>query len=135
MASELKDASIELLSRLRVAAEAATERSAEGLIEKMQAKLNEPKSGRTYGAHSASAPGEAPATDTGTLERALHHLPARGGGQEVFVGEEASYAARYLEEGSPGGKIAPRPWFWPAVEAHRADYTAELEAAINGVLR
>jgi hypothetical protein len=133
----LIDHSAVLLRRIEAAVQQATEESADDLVEKMRARLREPKSGRPYGAagtHVASAPGEPPATDTGNLERSTQSRPIPGGA-EVFVSEAASYAALYLEEGSPSGRIAPRPWFWPTAEQHRDDYERALARALREALR
>lgn len=73
------------------------------------------KSGRIYVRggirHQASAPGEAPATDTGNLVRSIRvdHQPASGRAS-VVVGAE--YGAE-LEFGTR--KMAPRPFLRPAV--------------------
>jgi len=62
--------------------------------------------GRRYGNHQASAPGEVPAVWSGhyrdsykTLEDNAH-LPG--------IESETKYA-HWLEEGTPGGQMAPRP--------------------------
>lgn len=44
---------------------------AEKIRERIRKKLNEPKSGRRYGAHTASAPGESPASDSEAYEKSL----------------------------------------------------------------
>jgi hypothetical protein len=132
VAGELKDHSARVLAAFEEAALRAVEESADDLVEKLRERLRGQRTGRLYGSHRASAPGEAPATDTGGLEEATQSRPVSGG-MEVYVGDEASYAARFLEWGSPGGKIAPRPWFWPTVEEHRADFTEAVARAIRGV--
>ena len=91
--------------------------------------LSGPRSGRLYqrGAtgnivHQASAPGEAPATDIGNL---ANSIGARMLGQtegEVTVGAE--YAA-VLELG--GRRIAPRPFFAPAVKAEWPDFLSAMK--------
>lgn len=90
------------------------------------------KHGRVYGSHIASAPGEAPAIDTGNL---------RGSGYQrevAYFEREVGYTAEYAEylEGAQGlaagtetdlegvgavtigqgsGRLAPRPFLIPAV--------------------
>ena len=132
MAEELQDHSLRVLAALQRAAERAAEESAAELVEKLRTALHGPRTGRMYGSHRASAPGEAPATDTGLLERSTRARMVPGG-VEVYVDEEAGYAARYLEWGSPGGKVAPRPWFYPTVEEHRVDFALAVAKALREV--
>ena len=77
--------------------------------------------------HQASAPGEAPATDTGRLASSI--LYKRQGQMSATVGSNVVYAA-YLEFGAPRAKIEPRPSWAPAVEAARPKYIARLERAL-----
>jgi len=81
----------------------------------VEAIMRGQKSGRMYGNHRASAPGEAPATDTGALVRSIRveHTPGTGTAR-VVVGAE--YAAK-LEFGTR--TIAPRPFLRPAVAKTR----------------
>ena len=65
---------------------------------------NPPKTGRFYGKHQASAPGEAPANRTGRLAKSADFI-VRGTSQ-LEVGEKAPYA-KFLEEGTK--KMEPRP--------------------------
>lgn len=87
-----------------------------------------PKTGRIYGAHQASAPGEAPATDTGTLAGSIR--TERAGGNEirtdVVVGAEYGAA---LEFGT--SEIEPRPFIGPAVEAVRPSFEHGVAAAMR----
>jgi len=135
------DRSFQFLAAMDLAVAAATEASAKELVDQLQRKLLGWRAGRIYtvsgkpSPHQASAPGEAPAHWTGVLAGAIKHLPLPGGGQEVFVDDdEAAYAGKFLEFGSPGGKIAARPWFRPTADAHEAEYTATIEAAAAKVL-
>ena len=68
--------------------------------------------------HQASAPGEAPAVDTGTMLGNIRPPVPVGGGFRVGAllngpGGEMMYP-KWLEEGT--AKIAARPWLRPAVE-------------------
>jgi len=78
---------------------------------------SDPKSGRTYmkynptRQHKASAPGEAPATDTGYLVSQIKVKAVKP--DEVVVDSQAPYSA-YLELGT--AKIQPRPFMFPATE-------------------
>ena len=89
-----------------------------------------PKTGRVYiiggKRHQASAPGEAPANLTGNLVRSVRYtVPSDN---RLVIGEVKSAPyAKYLEKGSPGGKILPRPHLKPAV----ANKAREIEQAIQ----
>lgn len=77
--------------------------------------MAEPKSGRLYQrgtrVHQASAPGEAPAIDSGTLVNAMEpQFPALTKGVLAIFAE---YAA-YLEFGT--GRIEARPFAQPAIK-------------------
>ncbi len=76
--------------------------------------------------HQASAPGEAPAIDTGALVNSIQtEMLDRTTGM-VFTNME--YAA-VLEFG--GARIAPRPYFTPAAEAERANFEAAMIQALT----
>lgn len=78
------------------------------------------------GTHRASAPGEAPATDTGTLASSI--AAGRTGRMEAEVVSDVEYA-RYLEKGTVN--IKPRPAWTPAYEIARDKFAARMEAAIR----
>lgn len=72
------------------------------------------RSGRLYGAHRASAPGEPPAIDTGLLANTIGVMSgfeSRGLSAIVFV--NADYGM-HLEFGTH--KMAPRPFLRPAFD-------------------
>lgn len=93
------------------------------------AVMQPPKTGRVYKhgnvEHQASAPGEAPATDTGALVNNSGVERKDPGDYEVWYAQE--YAAA-LEYGTP--TIEPRPYLRPAVEDSRNDFTAAMERVI-----
>ena len=64
------------------------------------------KTGRIYGSHQASAPGEAPASLTHTLEKTVKY--AVRGDFQVEFGDTQPYGY-WLEHGTEDNKIAPRP--------------------------
>lgn len=75
--------------------------------------------------HRASAPGEAPATDTGRLIGSIF-----GGARKLNAWVEVrSHYGRWLEFGTR--RIQARPFLIPAVERNRARITAMLQAAIS----
>ena len=92
--------------------------------------LSGPKTGRKYGVHRASAPGEAPANDTGTLVRGIEVRK----GQEDFTYEVHSIAdyAGYLEYGT--SRMAPRPYLQPAAKKAEPDIVKLIAARIKGVV-
>jgi hypothetical protein len=88
-----------------------------------------PKTGRIYKrgrrTHRASAPYQAPATDTGTLVSSIYYT--QDGPYTATIGSRLPYAY-YLEYGT--FKIKPRPTW--ALEAFAAQQT--LTARINQIL-
>jgi hypothetical protein len=76
--------------------------------------------------HRASARGEAPATDTGTLASSI--AAGRTGRMEAEVVSDVEYA-RYLEKGTRN--IKPRPAWTPAYEMARGKFAARMQAAIR----
>jgi hypothetical protein len=93
-----------------------------------------PKTGRVYKRggvlHQASAPGQAPATDTGRLVNSVY-LDDEGiqsGRAQVSVGSLLAYA-RYLEYGTR--HIAERPAWTPAAEMARRKFRDRLEAVVR----
>lgn len=89
-----------------------------------------PKTGRVYtrGAisHQASAPGEAPATDTGRLVSSISHW-IHDGGKKVLVGTVMPLG-RWLEYGTR--RMLARPWLWPSLEARRQQIVELVNKAI-----
>lgn len=94
-----------------------------------------PASGRVYKRggvlHQASAPGEAPASDTGRLANSVYldDEAFLGGRAVVTVGSVLAYA-KHLEYGTR--KMAPRPAWTPAAEQARRRFRDRLEAVIRG---
>ena len=78
------------------------------------------KSGRVYGKHQASAPGEPPATDLGRLVQAIHVKHGSGSLTALVVAGTAY--AKLLEFGT--SRMAPRPFMRPAAKNVRDDITA-----------
>ncbi len=92
---------------------------------------NPPKTGGIYTKrgkqHQASAPGEAPATDTGYLANSIQ-VDYEPGNLSAAVTVSAEYG-EVLELG--GRNIAPRPYLMPALEKEKDDF----EAAIRDLIR
>ena len=98
------------------------------------------KSGRVYNikgppkrTHRASAPGEAPANDTGRLAESIQSS-IEGKTAEVFTNMEY---APWLEFGTQ--KMEPRPFLFPAVEKERPAWECRLngivEKAAKGIIK
>ena len=96
-----------------------------------------PKSGRTYTRrgidHRSSAPGQAPATDTGVLASSVYFTQSSK--YEATVGSRLAYSY-YLEFGTvklnfAGGVGGPRPSWTPAVEAASPKLQKRIEDAIR----
>lgn len=94
-----------------------------------------PKTGRVYrrgrgqnlsATHQASAPGQAPATDSGTLASSISFRMVNPLAAEI---ESRLDYATYLEFGTQ--HIAPRPAWVPAVEAARPDFAKRVAEAIR----
>ena len=85
----------------------------------LKKELSHPGTGIRYKAtksgkyHVASAPGQPPATDLGTLKRSTHAEVSRVEGENmvsISAGSELAFYAKLLEEGT--ANIAPRPFFF-----------------------
>lgn len=91
-----------------------------------------PASGRVYKksnpsrTHQASAPGQAPQTDTGRLDNSIFF--DKVGDLSAVVGSSVTYAL-YLEYGN--SRMAARPFFRPAVERMKPKFQSRLERAIE----
>jgi HK97 gp10 family phage protein len=79
--------------------------------------------------HTASAPGEAPATDTGRL---VSSLAADINGLRAEVSANTEYAAP-LEFGTR--KMEPRPFLFPALEKERPAWNRRLDALVDKAAR
>ncbi len=94
--------------------------------------MAEPKSGRRYqrgkeAVHIASSPGEAPATDTGTLTGSI--MTGFLSSLEAIVGTPVEYAL-YLESGTRN--MSPRPAWQITAEELIPDLTKLLEDELKG---
>jgi hypothetical protein len=122
--STIDDRTDEAFSRLE---KELTDWAADGvdlLHDAIEASMRAPKTGRKYGSHQASAPGESPAIRTGkyliSISRDKQFLQATIG--------TASKIGLYLEKGTK--KMAPRPHFESALRANKDILDARLQAAV-----
>lgn len=67
------------------------------------------RSGRRYGSHQASAPGEPPASKSGAFRLAWRPTTFAFGDSYISRIENSKGYAGWLENGTPGGQMAPRP--------------------------
>lgn len=92
------------------------------------------KSGRVYKrgnvTHRASAPGQTPASDTGALIGSIYNEKVTD--LTHSVGSRLAYSVS-LEYGTR--KMAPRPYFRPAVERMRPRFKEQVEALLRGAVR
>jgi hypothetical protein len=96
--------------------------------------LSRPGTGRIYKAggttkrgkgrrtHQASAPGQPPATDTGTL---VNSVKARMLSATQGIVEETAEYSKFLEYGTV--RMAARPHFWPAVHKHSEAFVQAMK--------
>ena len=76
-----------------------------------------------------SAPGEAPAVDTGRLRASITHRVEMESGEVVgYVGTNVEYAP-YLEFGTT--RMKPRPFMVPAIERNREWIKNKLAAVVK----
>lgn len=80
--------------------------------------------------HKASAPGQAPMTDTGRLANSIEFDVE---GQLAATVSTLVEYAEWLEYGT--SLMKPRPFFRPAVKRMRPRFNKLLEAAISGALK
>jgi HK97 gp10 family phage protein len=94
---------------------------------------NGQKTGRLYKrrtvSHRASAPGEAPASDTGRLVNSITAFNNGGGEAMTIAGRGTVIYAAMLEFGT--SKMGARPFMLPALEKSKAWITARLQDALR----
>ena len=119
-----------LKGQLRINASRAVHETMLELEKTLKETLTGQRSGRVYirggRAHQASAPGEPPAVDTGTLRNSV--AGAMVGDLTAVVGVGAPYA-HFLEFGTR--KMAPRPYFLPSVERVRPSFMARMRRLLE----
>ena len=97
-------------------------RAANALINAKNEVLRGQGSGRRYGRHQASAPGEPPANWSGHL-RDSSFTPLTNDAHLPGIMSDAWYAD-WLENGTPGGQMAPRPFRQPIIDKAQAEVEA-----------
>jgi len=106
----------QLAKQLPRRAEAMLRDAADATVIEVGRALTETKHGAQYPdlPRRSSAPGEAPATQSGDLEASYATVPVDSA--QVNVESDVEYAAE-LELGSIDGTVAPRPALAPAVRS------------------
>lgn len=122
--AQATDQAIEAIRQVLITAVLKIDREAKLLISRG------PKSGRLYGKHQASAPGEAPATNTGRLIKSIQ-WQILNQGLAAEIGSPLSYSS-FLEDGTR--KMDPRPWLLPAYEKHVDDIVVDITEALKKYL-
>jgi phage gpG-like protein len=115
----------EIARRLPLAARRVVSETLYEIQGNARVDMAQSKSGRTYGDHQASAPGESPAIDTSNLVNSILVDESAG-----IVYTNAEYA-EILEFG--GINLLPRPFMTPAAEAERGSFMrkmADLESRL-----
>lgn len=98
--------------------------------ERSVASMGGAKSGRMYGTHQASAPGEAPAILFGQLSNSIDTEMVSPFSGRVYSSAEH---APHLEFGTVDGTLEPRPFFGPAANEERPDYEGAMRAVLGGL--
>ena len=135
-AKEMQAALRDISDDVYQAADAAVMETAANLEAGVKLRMQQgPHTGKLYRrrsvVHRASAPGEAPAPDTGALLGSIYH--EREGRLTAVAGSRMAYAA-YLEFGTTRMPDR-RPAWVPEVEEERPRFLKALEAAIAGAVR
>lgn len=130
---------IAALDRLGAAGEREIFKAVRGSLESVRSTalkkiMREPKTGRIYErgpgqnlspTHQASAPGEAPASDSGILAGSVKVVqPSRSFG---YVGTDRQYGF-WLEYGTT--RMQARPWLRPSLEENRERILGRFAAAL-----
>ena len=111
----------EIAAKLPREAAKITEKTALRIEETAKTSMAGQKSGRMYGAHQASAPGESPAIDTSNLANSIGTEAMGGASHMVYAGTEYALS---LEFGSP--RVAPRPFLGPAASQEEPEFLRDM---------
>lgn len=116
-----------LTASLRPKAARVVLTTARAITQRAAQSMAEAKSGHVYGRHQASAPGQAPAIDTGLL--ANSQVAEMTGPTTAIAGFAAEYAP-HLEFGTV--RMAARPFLGPAVLAEFENHVNALRELFRG---
>jgi len=103
-------------------AEKVIDDSANSLAKEMKRRIRTgAKSGKQYGNHTASAPGQSPANWTGELVNSIS-VENKGRTSEVII--DSPYA-EFLELGT--SKMRPRPFILPSIQSVKKQLNEKLK--------
>lgn len=123
----------EIQSQIHASAGKAAEETAEEIVVEVKRLMHIPGKGRIYIhggiSHQASAPGQAPAADTGDLRASV---TKRKIDDLTWVAESDNENAANLEYGTH--TIAPRPAWTPAAEKAKPSLSKTLIALLKKIL-
>ena len=93
------------------------------------------RGGRQYrspsgGRYTASAPGEPPAVRTGTLRGSWRPMQYGANHQNPAIESSVPYTG-FMENGTPGGKIAPRPFAQKIIDKAKPEVEAIYAKPFN----
>ena len=111
----------------------ATKEAADLVAATARKKIQQgPKTGRRYGKHQASAPGEAPAWDLGTLARGIHAVKGTvtRGRATCQVVSDAEYS-KALEYGTKNKRMGARPFMRPSLEEKREECIRSIKRRVR----
>lgn len=117
----------EISSTVRISLNQGAKGKAEDVIRYMQESMEEPKSGRFYGMHRASAPFEPPAIDSGELYESFYSRGINQYATGVYTTEPDK--ANWLEYGTI--RMVERPFMAPAI----AKATNEWPNVVRNIIR
>lgn len=107
----------QIQASIRPSLSAVVRRTAHDIEGEVKKEMRGSKSGRQYGTHQASAPGQAPAVDTGLLINSIQVVNVSD--LTSTVGTNVEYAMG-LEFGTT--RVAPRPVWIPVTEKMRKTF-------------
>lgn len=111
----------QLLDHLKLRASVVIRKTALDVDATAKQSFTGPKTGTQYGDHQASAPGEPPAIDTGTLQNSISVETESALEARVIVGAEYGL---YLEMGTVF--MEARPFLGPAFDANAENFKKAL---------
>lgn len=112
--------------------EEVAERSAKRTQKRIVEGMNEGKSGRTYGSHQASAPGESPAVLTHDLEESIQVIPGEQAGEWQTIATDEK--AELMEFGTvKTDNLKPRPFMKPGADAEQPEMVQDAEDTMRGL--